>query len=159
MLAAVACDVQARRWRAPLLDAAAIIAVGLILTGVAALVPVPVGLLAAAAAGVLLAARRDAAAATLALASASSPILVALAESRIGPGTLDRIGAVGDVARVERPALRVPRRRACSRSWRPGATPYRSPPPRSPPPSSASSPDLRPATSTLRCGRACLGSP
>ena len=40
-LAAVACDVQARRWRAPLLDAATIIAIGLALTGVAALVPVP----------------------------------------------------------------------------------------------------------------------
>ena len=45
--AAVACDVQARRWQAPLLDVATILAIGLALTGLAALVPVPVGVLGA----------------------------------------------------------------------------------------------------------------
>ena len=56
VLAAVACDVQARRWRAPLLDVATITAIGLALTGVAALVPIPVGVLGAVA-GCALAAR------------------------------------------------------------------------------------------------------
>ena len=42
VLAAVVCDVQARRWRAPLLDGAALIAAGLAIVGLAALVPVPV---------------------------------------------------------------------------------------------------------------------
>ena len=96
-LAAVACDVQARRWRAPLLDAATIIAIGLALTGVAALVPVPVGVLGAVAGCALLLARRDTAAATFALAGAATPVLVALAEQRVGAGTLDRIGATGEV--------------------------------------------------------------
>ena len=97
VLAAVACDVQARRWRAPLLDGACVIAVGLALVGLAALVPVPVGVLATIAAGGLLAIRRDAAAAALAAAAAASPILVPIAEQRIGDGTLARIGATGDV--------------------------------------------------------------
>ena len=96
-LAAVACDVQARRWRAPLLDAATIIAIGLALTGVAALVPVPVGVLGAVAGCALLLARRDTAAATFALAGAASSVLVAFAEQRVGAGTLDRIGATGEV--------------------------------------------------------------
>jgi hypothetical protein len=94
-VAAVTCVVQARRWRAPLLEAAALVAVGLALVGAAAIVPVPLGVLAAVAAAVLLVARRETAATALALASAASPFLAVLAERRIGPGTLDRIGAAG----------------------------------------------------------------
>ncbi len=58
--------------------------------------PVPVGLLAVVASGAFLLLRRDAPAAALAAAAGSSPILVALAEQRIGDGTLARIGATGD---------------------------------------------------------------
>ena len=107
VLAAVACDVQARRWWAPLLDGACVIAVGLALVGLAALVPVPVGVLATIAAGGLLAIRRDAAAAALAAAAAASPILVSLAEMRIGDGTLARIGATGDVLAWSAPLVGV----------------------------------------------------
>ena len=83
------------------------IAVGLALVGLAALVPVPVAVLATIAAGGLLAIRRDVAAAALAAAAAVSPILVALAEQRIGDGTLARIGATGDVLAWSAPLVGV----------------------------------------------------
>jgi hypothetical protein len=95
MSAFVTCIVQARRWRAPLLDAAAVVAVGLALVGMAAVTPVPVGVLGAVAACLMLAARREAGATALGLAGAAAPFLTVLAERRIGPGTLDRIGATG----------------------------------------------------------------
>jgi hypothetical protein len=97
VVAAVTCEVQARRWRAPLLDAAAVVAVGLGLVGVAAIAPFPAPVLAVVAAVLLLAAGREGGAGALALTAAASPILVVAAEQRIGPGTLERIGAVGDV--------------------------------------------------------------
>ena len=106
-LAAVVCDVQARRWRAPLLDGAAVIATGLGIVGLAALVPVPVGVLAVVMAGGCLAVRRDASAVALAAAAAASPLLVALAEQRIGDGTLARIGATGDVLAWSAPLVGV----------------------------------------------------
>jgi hypothetical protein len=95
LLASITCIVQARRWRAPLLEAAAVVAVGLALVGLAAVIPVPVGVLGAVAACVMLAARREIGATALGLAGAAAPFLTVLAEQRIGPGTLDRIGATG----------------------------------------------------------------
>ena len=53
-------------------------------------------MLAVVTAGGLLVTRRDAAAVALAAAAAASPLLVTLAEQRLGDGTLARIGATGD---------------------------------------------------------------
>ena len=156
-LAAVACDVQARRWRAPLLDVATIIAIGLALTGVAALVPVPVGVLGAVAGCALLLARRDTAAATFAMAGAATPVLVALAEQRVGAGTLDRIGATGEVLTWSAPlagavaglvlAVVATRRDAAPLAVAALAAP-----------AIGIVTGLGPATSTPPCGRACPGS-
>lgn len=107
VLASATCAVQVRRWNAPLLDVATAAAIGLALTGAAGLTPLPIGILGAIAALGLLAVRRDVSAVVLGLASAASPVLVALAQQRFGAGTLARIGATGDVLMWSAPATGV----------------------------------------------------
>ena len=91
----VAAEVQAVRWRAARLLWVAAAATALGLAGLAVLVHVPVGVLVGAAAVGLLAIGHQRRALGLAALAGLSPVLTALAEFRIGDGTITRIGASG----------------------------------------------------------------
>ena len=99
----LACLVQSRRWRAPLLVPAAEAAGVLGLAGVAALTGAPLGLLAAGAALVAVVARRDASAGRLAGVAVAVPLLAVLGALGVGPGTALRLGARGEVLRWAAP--------------------------------------------------------
>ncbi len=95
--ALVASEVQSRRWNVAPLQAATVVAFGLAAVGLSALTAIPVSVIGAAGAvaGLLLGSTRRTL--TLAVAVGAAPLLVALAGSGIGAGTLARIGATGDV--------------------------------------------------------------
>lgn len=97
MAALAATETQSRRWSVAPLKAATVVAFGLAAVGLAALTGIPapvVGAVGAAVALLLGSTRRSL---TLAVAVGASPLLVVLADAGVGPGTLARIGATGDV--------------------------------------------------------------
>ena len=96
LAALAATEVQSRRWDVAPLQAA-VVAFGLAAVGLSALIAVPAPVIGAAGAvaGLTLGSTRRTL--TLAVTVGASPLLVALADAGIGPGTLARIGATGDV--------------------------------------------------------------
>jgi hypothetical protein len=94
--ATVSTLIQARRWRAPLLDAASGVTVVLAASGVAALTGVTVGVLAGVAAVGWLAVNATGRAVGTALVAAASPVAAVLVPHGTGAGTSARIGLTGD---------------------------------------------------------------
>ena len=94
-LALVATEVQSRRWEVPTLHAATAVAAGLAVTGLAALSATPVAVLGALAAAVALVCGAEKRSVALAAAASAVPFLVLLADTGVGVGTLEQIGATG----------------------------------------------------------------
>ncbi|NND75625.1 MAG: hypothetical protein HKN44_11530, partial [Ilumatobacter sp.] len=107
LAALVAAEVQSRRWSVTVLKAATIAAVGLAASGVAAMTGTPVALWVAGAAVVALAAGAWRRSVVLGVAVGCSPVLLALSDAGIGPGTLARMGATGPSLRWSAPLAAV----------------------------------------------------
>jgi hypothetical protein len=95
LLAFLATEAQARRWKVPVLRAASVVAIVLAATGVSALGGLPVPVLVAIASVVAIMLGADRRGLALAVAAASGPVFGTLAPLDIGPGTLQRIGVAG----------------------------------------------------------------
>jgi hypothetical protein len=100
LAALLATELQSRRWSVGPLKAAVVVAVGLTVTGVAALSGSPVALLGAGAAALALASGATRRSVALASAVPLVPVLGLLADAGVGAGTLARIGATGTASWV-----------------------------------------------------------
>jgi hypothetical protein len=98
--ATVATELQSRRWNVRPLKAAAVIAVSMTVTGLAAVTSLPVALLGAGAATIALALGATRRSVALAALVPLVPLLELLARAGVGSGTLVRIGAVDTAAWV-----------------------------------------------------------
>ena len=97
-LSALICtETQSRRWRAPSLKVATVVAFVMAIVGASALTGAPAPLFGAIGAAVALAVGATRRGIALAAAVGLSPALILLAEAGIGPGTMRRIGVTGDV--------------------------------------------------------------
>lgn len=90
--ALIACELQARRWKLRALHAATVVAFGLVAVGAAALTSVPVPLIGAGGAVVAILIGWPRRAVVLGLAVGCTPIVTALSDAGVGPGTLERLG-------------------------------------------------------------------
>ncbi len=97
LAALAATELQSRRWRVPALKVATVVAFALAAIGASALTGVPAPLLGAIGAATALAFGAIRRSVALACAVGLAPALTLLAEAGIGSGTLERVGAVGDV--------------------------------------------------------------
>ncbi|MET0661723.1 MAG: hypothetical protein ABWZ42_01195, partial [Ilumatobacteraceae bacterium] len=95
LAALLATEIQSRRWRVPILQAATVVAFGLAAVGAAALTGVPVTVIGALGAATALAAGAQRRGAVLGLAVGATPVLVVLSDAGVGPGTLARLGVTG----------------------------------------------------------------
>ena len=94
--ALAATEFQSRRWNVPVLEAATVIAAGLAVTGLAALIDVPAPVLGACAAVGFLGVAATRRSVAMSVAVGATPLLIALSDAGVGAGTLSRIGATGD---------------------------------------------------------------
>ncbi len=95
-LAAIAAELQARRWGAQLLLAASAMAIVVASFGLAGLTGAPANVVVGAASIGLLATGAIRRAVALALAVGVSPLIALIAQLRIGPGTLAEVGLSGN---------------------------------------------------------------
>jgi hypothetical protein len=93
----VALESQSRRWRAGVMRAAQPIAAGVAAAGAAAITHSPVGILLSALSICALSIGWERRATSLAALGAAAPIVGALAQWKIGPGTLTEIGTRGEI--------------------------------------------------------------
>ncbi len=96
--ALIATELQTRRWHVAALQAASVVALGLAAVGVAALTATPIAVLGALGAAGLLVAGALKRSAALAIAVGVTVFLPGLAHNGVGPGVLERLGAVGSDA-------------------------------------------------------------